>query len=392
MLQLKDLIQGRLSKTARQTDLEDVDLRKARRKLRNILKQALNDEIPTIEELSILFSAQGHEIHLLGQVADVIRERQVGSTITYVVNRNINFTNVCSNNCLFCAYSVPPDSKDGYFDISIENFRKKIEKTYPYQITEVCVQGGIHPALNFDTYIEILQNLKGIDPTLHIHAFSPQEITHAANSIEEDVEEVLREFKKHGLGSIPGTAAEILDDNVRKAICPHKLSSAEWIHTIELCHQLGIPTTATILFGHIEGSHHWVRHLSILRMIQEKTHGFTEFIPLPFIAENTQLKQKHSFHKLSNLDYIKFYAVSRLFLGDLFKNIQTSWVKLGFPMAQITLKAGCNDFGGTLFEENITRSAGGVFGQIATPEKFQMSIHRLQRTSCERGTLYNLLC
>ena len=383
---------GWLDKTAKRTDLEEFDLRKARRELRNVLKQILNDEIPTVEELSILFSAQGREIYLLGRVADIIRERQVGSIITYVVNRNINFTNICSNNCLFCAYSVPLGSKEGYFDISIESIRKKIEQTYPYHITEVCVQGGIHPAVDFDSYLEILQNLKEIDPTLHIHAFSPQEITHAANSIKEDVEDVLLEFKKHGLGSIPGTAAEILDDNIRKVICPHKLSSAEWIHIIELSHQLGIPTTATILFGHIENSQHWVRHLSILRMIQEKTHGFTEFIPLPFIAENTQLKQNHSFHELSSLDYIKFYAVSRLFLGDIFKNIQTSWVKLWFPMAQITLTAGCNDFGGTLFEENITRSAGGLFGQLATPEKIQRSIHQLQRTSCERGTLYNLLC
>ena len=377
-----------------QADFEDVNLRIAKKEIQQILKRALDEQRPTVEELSVLFSTKGREIYLLAQVADIIRERQAGSVITYVVNRNINFTNVCTNNCLFCAYSVPSDSSAGYMDISIETFRKKIKETLPYRITEVCVQGGIHPNITFETYIEILQNLKEIDPNLHIHAFSPQEITHAANSIGEDVEEVLREFKRKGLDSIPGTAAEILDDKIRRIICPQKISSSKWINIIELSHQLGIPTTSTILFGHIENVNHWTHHLTLLQKIQEKTKGFTEFIPLPFIGENTQLKAKFSsqINELTGLDYIKFYAVSRLYLGDLFKNIQTSWVKLGFPLAQITLTTGCNDFGGTLFEENITRSAGGPFGQLITPEKFQSYILQLERTACERGTLYNLLC
>ena len=377
-----------------QTDLEEIDLQIAKKELQYILKRVLDDQKPTPEELKILLTAQGREILLLGQVADIIRERQTGSVITYVVNRNINFTNICINNCLFCAYSVSPDSKDGYIDISLDILRKKIEQTKPYHITEVCVQGGIHPKITFDTYLEILHNIKEIDPTLHIHAFSPQEIAHAAHSIGEDVEDVLREFKRKGLDSIPGTAAEILDDSIRKIICPQKITSAEWIRIIELSHQLGIPTTATILFGHIENYNHWIHHFSVLQDIQEKTRGFTEFIPLPFIGKNTQLKKKFSsqINELSGLDYMKFYAISRLYLGDLFKNIQTSWVKLGFPLAQITLTTGCNDFGGTLFEENITRSAGGSFGQFTTPEKFRSYIQQLERTACERGTLYNLLC
>ncbi|MFX1505904.1 MAG: 7,8-didemethyl-8-hydroxy-5-deazariboflavin synthase subunit CofH [Promethearchaeota archaeon] len=377
-----------------QADFEEINLRIAKKEIQCILRRALDEQGPTVEELSVLFSAQGREIYLLAQVADIIRERQVGSVITYVVNRNINFTNVCTNNCLFCAYSVPPDSITGYIDISIDTLREKIEETLPYHITEVCVQGGIHPEITFETYIEILQNLKEIDSNLHIHAFSPQEITHAANSIGEDVEEVLREFKRKGLDSIPGTAAEILDDKIRRIICPQKINSSNWINIIELSHQLGIPTTATILFGHIENSNHWIHHLTLLQKIQEKTKGFTEFIPLPFIAENTQLKSKFSsqINELTGLDYMKFYAISRLYLGDSFKNIQTSWVKLGFPLAQITLTTGCNDFGGTLFEENITRSAGGRFGQLTTPEKFQSYILQLERTACERGTLYNLLC
>jgi 7,8-didemethyl-8-hydroxy-5-deazariboflavin synthase CofH subunit len=361
--------------------------------LRNILKRTLNDEFPTADDLSLLFSAQGRDILLLGQVADIIRERQVGPTITYVVNRNINFTNVCSINCPFCAYSVPSQSQDGYLNISIEYLQKKIEETYPYRITEVCVQGGIHPDINLETYLEILRNLKMIDPTLHVHAFSPQEISHAALSSGEEIKDVLLEFKKNGIGSLPGTAAEILDDDIRKRICPNKISSTEWVYIIKTAHRLGIPTTSTILFGHIEKPQHWIHHLSLLRQIQEETHGFTEFIPLPFIAKETSLKEQYpsQIPKFSGLDYIKFYAVSRLFLGDIIKNIQTSWVKLGFPIAQLTLTAGCNDFGGTLFEENITRSAGGEYGQVSTPEEFQSRISQLKRPFSERGTLYNLL-
>lgn len=375
-------------------DQEEVDLHLARSELKGIFKRILNDEIPTVDDLPALFSAQGREILLLGQIADIVRERQVGSIITYVVNRNINFTNICTKRCHFCAYSVNPGQKEGYFNISIDYFRKKIEETQPYRITEVCVQGGIHPNLNLDMYLEILRNLKEIDPSIHIHAFSPQEVAHAAYTANKNIEDVLREFKEHGLGSLPGTAAEILDDKIRRIICPNKMSTSDWVYIIEIAHELGIRSTATILFGHIESPHHWVKHLSILREIQEKTGGFTEFIPLPFIAKNTPLKRDSSLnlHELNGLDYIKFYAVSRLFLGDIFKNIQTSWVKLGFPLAQITLTAGCNDFGGTLFEENITRSAGGSFGQMVTPETFQEMILQLQRSYCERGTLYDLLC
>ncbi|MFX0170562.1 MAG: 7,8-didemethyl-8-hydroxy-5-deazariboflavin synthase subunit CofH [Candidatus Hodarchaeota archaeon] len=375
------------------TDSEGIDLSHTNSELRKILRRALNDEFPTTNDLSILFSAHGRDILLLGQVADIIRERQVGATITYVVNRNVNFTNVCSINCPFCAYSVSADSEKGYLDYSVDYLQKKIEETYPYRITEVCVQGGIHPAINFEIYLEILRNFKTIDPTLHIHAFSPQEVYHAALSSEIEIEEVLQEFKQHGIGSLPGTAAEILDDNLRRKICPKKIKTAKWVQIIKIAHNLGIPTTSTILFGHIEKPQHWIQHLSLIRQIQEETHGFTEFIPLPFIAKKTSLKKKYrtQIPKFSGLDYVKFYSVARLYLGDIIKNIQTSWVKLGFPLAQLTLTTGCNDFGGTLFEENITRSAGGEYGQVTTPEKFQSKILQLKRPFSERGTLYNLL-
>jgi FO synthase subunit 2 len=370
------------------------DLNLVRSELKMILKNSLNEQNPSENDLETLFLAKGREINVIGQVADIIRRQQVGETITYIINRNINFTNVCSKKCLFCAFSVNPHSQFGYFNTSRQYFKQKIEEINSYPITEVCVQGGIHPDLNFEAYLQILDNLKSLNPQLHIHAYSPQEVFNAAETDQLDIEAVLKEFKFHGLGSLPGTAAEILDDELRKYLCPKKISTSKWVEIIKLAHELGIPTTSTILFGHIENYKHWITHLSIIRRIQIETKGFTEFIPLPFVAENTPLSKNEStlIKKLTKLDFIKFYAVSRLYLGDIFKNIQTSWVKLGLPLAESTLQAGCNDLGGTLFEENITRSAGGVFGQFKTPEQLQKCISRLQRPYCERGTLYNLLC
>ena len=208
-----------------------------------------------------------------------------------------------------------------------------------------------------------------------------------------EVEDVLKEFRDNGLGSVPGTAAEILDDSVRKILCPNKVNTAEWIEIIELTHQLGIPSTATILFGHIENVNNWITHLTILRKIQEKTGGFTEFIPLPFIETETPLgkSSRYSIKQMSSLNYLLFYAVARLFLGDVIPNLQTSWVKLGLSFSQVLLTAGCNDFGGTLFEENITRCAGGNFGQRTTPEEFQKRISQLYRPYKQRDTLYHNL-
>lgn len=370
------------------------DLSLLRSNLKIILKNSLNEQDPSEKDLKTLFSAKGREILIIGQVADKIRRQQVGETITYVINRNINFTNVCSKKCLFCAFSVDSDSKYAYLNLSREYFKQKIEEINSYPITEICVQGGIHPDLTFEAYIQILDHLRTLNPQLHIHAYSPQEVFNAAETSQLDIETVLKEFRSHGLGSLPGTAAEILDDDLRKHICPKKIPTSKWVEIIKLAHELDIPTTATILFGHIENSNHWITHLSKIKKIQIETGGFTEFIPLPFVAANTPLKRNtsKSIVNLTKLDFIKFYAVSRLFLGDTIRNIQTSWVKLGFPLAETTLTAGCNDFGGTLFEENITRSAGGVFGQFTTPEQFQKSISRLKRPYCERGTLYNSFC
>lgn len=363
------------------------------RKIKKILLRALNDELPCIEDLNVLFKAEGRDIFEIARIADIIRDYQVGNEITYVINRNINFTNVCINNCLFCAYSVNEGSKNAYLDLTYESLKKKIEETKPYSITEVCLQGGIHPKLDFTDYCDLLENIHRIDPYLHIHAFSPQEIKHAANTSQIDIEDILKEFRRKGLGSVPGTAAEILDDSIRKIVCPSKVSTTEWIHIIETAHSLGIPSTATILLGHIENTKDWITHLAIIRDIQEKTEGFTEFIPLPFIESETPLSKSSSYssRRLNYLDYLLFYSVARLFLGDEIPHLQTSWVKLGLSFSQLLLTAGCNDFGGTLFEENITRCAGGTFGQSTTPEEFQRRIVQLNRPFKQRDTLYQIL-
>ncbi len=359
--------------------------------IKPILNRIMNSEYPSPGEAYELFKVQGRDIYLLAYIADQVREIQVGPAISYVVNLNLNFTNVCTKNCLFCAYSVSPQSSNGFFEISEDFIAEKIKRSLPHEITEICIQGGIHPHSSFETYLQILRNLRRIKPKIHIHAFSPQEIHHAAQTADLTIQEVLKEFKKAGLDSMPGTAAEILDDEIRRLICPNKIKTAQWLDIIKTAHELTIPTTSTIMFGHIETPNHWIRHLELLKELQQETGGFTEFIPLPFVSKKTLLAQKYSSQLLcmTNLDYLKFYAISRLFLGEVIPNLQTSWVKLGFPLALMTLNAGCNDIGGTLFEENITRSAGGVYGQVVTPSEIQSLISTLGRPFKQRDTLYN---
>lgn len=361
--------------------------------IKKILDKSLIDEEINTEELLQLYKAKGSDILALAQAADQIRERQIGNKITYVLNHNINFTNICHNNCLFCAYSVKKEDSNAFLDISFKSWKEKLSAVTNYNITEVCIQGGINPELTYQSYIDILKIVKNINPTLHIHAFSPEEIKNATALAGHEIEDTLIDFRKNGLGSIPGTAAEILDDSIRKKICSKKLTTNEWIDIITLAHDLKIPTTSTILIGHIENPHHWVNHLKILKDIQVKTNGFTEFVPLLFISKNTKLKQHKKFqlNSLSILEIIKFYAASRLYLGKFIPNIQTSWVKLGIDIAKITLLSGCNDFGGTLFEENITKSAGGEFGDNFLPKQIINNINDLNRIPQQRSTIYEYL-
>jgi len=317
--------------------------------------------------------------------ADDLRRRSIGDTVTYVVNRNINFTNICIGNCRFCSF------KHAYspFFLSIEEILKKVREAVEIGVTEICIQGGLHPRMEVEDYAKILETIKNEFPELHLHAFSPMEIFHASRNSGISIEETLSRLKDAGLDSMPGTAAEILVDEIREIICPHKIKTEEWVEIIKTAHQLGIPTTATMMFGHVEEMDHRIRHLMIIREIQKETRGFTEFVLLPFMRENNELGKVSK--GLSFKEIALTHAISRILLHPLIKNIQTSWVKLGVENALKMLFCGANDFGGTLMEENISRAAGGKAGEYLPKEKIENLIRSVGRIPRQRDTLYNLL-
>ncbi|WP_346297705.1 5-amino-6-(D-ribitylamino)uracil--L-tyrosine 4-hydroxyphenyl transferase CofH [Geoglobus acetivorans] len=318
------------------------------------------------------------------ELADRLRDELKGDVVTFVINRNINFTDLCINNCLFCSYRNRKK-----FVLSEEEIKKKVREAVDYGCTEVTVQGGLLPEAGLDFYISILRAIRDVSGDIHVHAFSPMEVYHAARNEGIDVEDVLRELKKAGLNSIPGTAAEILVDRVRKVICPDKLTTDEWREVITTAHNLGIPTTATMMYGHIETWEDRLEHLRLIREIQEETGGFTEFIPLPFMNKNNRLGE---IAKPSNgFEDLLVIAIARIYLYPLVENIQASWVKLGKKLAQASLHTGANDFGGTLMEENISRSAGATSGEFMSPEEIRDAIQSANRIPAQRDTLYGIL-
>lgn len=318
------------------------------------------------------------------RIADELRKELVGDTVTYVVNRNINFTDICINDCKFCSFR----NRRGYL-LSIEEIRRKVEEAVEFGCTEVCIQGGLLPDADLDFYVSILHAVRDVDRRIHIHAFSPMEVVHAARNSGMHVEDVLRTFKKEGLGSMPGTAAEILDDRIRAHICPKKLKTAEWIEVIKLAHKLGIPTTATIMYGHMDGWDERIQHIMLIKKIQQETGGFTEFIPLPFMWRNNELGKR--FRGSSGFEDLLMIAISRILLYPEIRNIQASWVKMGLKLAQAALHVGANDLGGTLMEENISKSAGATAGEYLTPEELRELIAVAGRVPRQRDTLYNLI-
>ncbi|WP_290595626.1 MULTISPECIES: 5-amino-6-(D-ribitylamino)uracil--L-tyrosine 4-hydroxyphenyl transferase CofH [unclassified Archaeoglobus] len=318
------------------------------------------------------------------RIADELRKELVGDTVTYVVNRNINFTDICINDCKFCSFR----NRRRYL-LSIEEIRRKVEEAVEFGCTEVCIQGGLLPDADLDFYVSILHAVRDVDRKIHIHAFSPMEVVHAARNSGMHVEDVLRTFKKEGLGSMPGTAAEILDDRIRTHICPKKLKTAEWIEVIKLAHKIGIPTTATIMYGHMDGWDERIQHIMLIKKIQQETGGFTEFIPLPFMWRNNELG-KH-FRGSSGFEDLLMIAISRILLYPEIRNIQASWVKMGLKLAQAALHVGANDLGGTLMEENISKLAGATAGEYLTPEELRELIAVAGRVPRQRDTLYNLI-
>ncbi|MFQ5976232.1 MAG: 5-amino-6-(D-ribitylamino)uracil--L-tyrosine 4-hydroxyphenyl transferase CofH, partial [Candidatus Hydrothermarchaeales archaeon] len=320
-------------------------------------------------------------------VANEMRRRRVGEVVTYVVNRNINFTNVCIGNCRFCAFRRGINDKEAYF-LNIEDITKRAKVAEAAGASEVCIQGGLHPDIDSSFYSDMLVAIKKATE-LHIHAFSPMEICYIAEKSGLGIKETLKTLKEAGLDSIPGTAAEILDDAVRERICPHKIKTDEWKEIITTAHKLGIPTTATMMYGHVETSEDQIRHLKILRDIQDETGGFTEFVPLSFVHFNAPLyKEGKSKSGATGYEDLRVYVISRIFL-DNFDNLQASWVKLGRKLSQLMLNFGANDLGGTLMEENISRSAGMNVEMMEQSELERMIVD-VNRVPKERDTLYNL--
>src|SRR5579875_2768698 len=327
-------------------------LDKASPDVRAALKRALACKELTPEEGLLLYTAQGDDLSAMMKCADLARAEDVGNEVTYVVNRNINFTNICFVGCQFCGFKRQKWESDAY-DHSDETILAKVGDAIARGATEICMQGGINPDMPAFKYRDLLVAIKTRFPEIHVHAFSPMEIMYGARRTRMEYQEYIAMLREAGLGSIPGTAAEILDDSVREILSHKKVDVAAWVDIITTAHSLGVPTTSTIMYGHLESPRQVVNHLDLIRSIQKRTGGFTEFVPLRFIHENTVLYRRGMVRptELGFPDF-RMYAFSRLYLRGLIDNIQTSWVKLGVDFAAVTLKAGCNDFSGTLMEES----------------------------------------
>jgi len=344
------------------------------------------------DEVATLFAARGDDFHAICAAADRVRADVVGDRVSYVVTRNINYTNVCTYSCRFCAFSkgkVADDLRGAPYEVELGEIGRRAAEAWSRGATEVCLQGGIHPGFTGDTYLSILDAVRSAAPGIHVHAFSPLEVVHGATSLGLPVRTYLQRLKAAGLGSLPGTAAEILDDEVRQIICPDKLDTGQWLSVMRDAHEVGLRTTSTIMFGHVDGYQHWARHLLRLRDLQVETGGFTEFVPLPFVAAEAPIFRKGGSRiGPSFREAVLMHAVARLALHPAFANIQTSWVKMGMAGAGYCLAAGANDIGGTLMNETITRSAGARHGQEATPERLESVILAANRTPRLRTTVY----
>ena len=340
------------------------------------------------EQCLLLANAEGDDLLGLLVAADTLRRDLVGNLVTYVVNRNINFTNVCFVGCKFCAFSRGPRESDTYF-LSLEQVARKAIEAWDLGATEVCIQGGLPRDLSPFYYRDILRAVKQAVPGMHIHAFSPMEIVYGVELTGMALEDYLRMLRDNGLDTLPGTAAEILDDDVRVILSRNKLSTEQWKQVIRTAHGCGIRSTSTLMYGHVETPTHWVNQLLLLRAIQQETGGFTEFVPLGFVHQNTLLFHQGISRPGPTLaEHLKIHALSRVLLAGAINNIQVSWVKLNRRLSQLCLHAGANDYGGTLMEENISREAGATAGQYTSPEEFQSLILEAGRIPAERNTTY----
>jgi len=368
--------------------------RNADPQISDILTKALSEKEISAEEGLVLYNSDGMGFHLVGLVADELRRRRVGDIVTYVVNRNINFTNVCIKQCGFCAFSRDFREEEGYF-LPTEEIVRRAKEAYQLGATEVCIQAGLPPDMEGDLYENICRAIKKEIPDIHIHGFSPEEVLYGATRSNTTIGEYLKRLKDSGVDTLPGTAAEILDQKMRDKISPGRISVTDWIDIIKTAHRMGIKTTSTMMFGHIETPKHRVDHIAKIREIQKETGGFTEFVPLDFIHNEAPM-YKHQLHEgirkgASGKDVLLTHAIARIMLNNYIDNIQMSWVKEGQKMSQLLLMWGANDFGGTLINESISTSAGSEHGQLLRPGEIKRIVREIGRIPAERNTTYKIL-
>lgn len=373
----------------------DHGLARLRPAIAGILERSLEGRAPNRDEVELLFMSRGEEVDAVARVADTLRERSCGDRVTYVINRNINYTNQCYFRCGFCGFSRGPKSlkmKDDPYILNIHEVVHRSVEAWERGATEVCLVGGIHPSFDGDFYAGVLEAVKTRLPEMHVHGFTPLEIWQGAETLGVSVREFLTRLRDAGLGTLPGTAAEILDDRVRTHLCPDKIRTAEWAEVVLTAHELGLRTTSTIMFGHIDDPRSWANHYEVLRQIQKRTGGITEFVPLPFVHMGAPMfLQGRSRPGPTWDEVILIHAVGRIAFDGLIPNIQASWVKLGLAGGERLLAAGCNDIGGTLMNESISRASGASHGQLATPEELEATIRRAGRVPARRNTVYEIL-
>ena len=360
----------------------------------DILNNALSDKEISVKEGIELYNVGDVDFHLVGLVANEIRRKRVGDIVSYVVNRNINFTNVCIKQCGFCAFSRDFREEEGYF-LPTEEIVRRAKEAHQVGATEVCIQAGLPPDMEGDVYENICKAIKKEIPDIHIHGFSPEEILYGATRSEISIEEFLKRMKEAGVDTLPGTSAEILDQELRDKISPGRISVNDWEKVIKTAHKMGINTTSTMMFGHVETIEDRVKHIVKLRDIQKETGGFTEFVPLDFVHSEAPM-YKHQLHEGikqggSGNDVLLTHAISRIMLNNSIDNLQMSWVKEGQKMSQLLLMWGANDFGGTLINESISTSAGSEYGQLLKPKEIRRMAREIKRIPAERDTQYNIL-
>jgi FO synthase subunit 2 len=360
----------------------------------NILNRVMDGNHISEDETRELFNSNGIELNMIVIVANHLCKIKKRDIVTYVVNRNINFTNVCIKRCGFCAFSRDFREEEGYY-LPIEEIVRRAKEAEKLGATEVCIQAGLPPKMDGMLYVDICNAIKRELPDIHIHAFSPEEILYGAKRANNSVEDYLKMLKEAGLGSIPGTAAEILDQEIRDKISPGRIGVEDWIKVVKSAHSIGINSTSTIMYGHIESYTHITKHLGILKDIQKETRGFTEFVPLSFVHSEAPMYNRNLIDGIRNgptgVEVLKMHAIARIFFNNQIDNIQISWVKEGPRMGQILLEAGANDFGGTLINESISTSAGASFGQLLKPKVIRNIIHNMGKIPAQRKSNYEII-